>query len=362
MTLRSLSTMVLATGLALACGSKGSPPAPLVPPRYLYVGTAGAAIAGYAIDPATGALSALPGSPFATAIEAPYQPTSDGEGLLFCGTAFGNRVEAFQIGAGGGLASLGTTTIHQSPSPTTGSSALSRDGQHLLVSFDEVHVFAIGRGGALAEVDRSPFGASGLFPSGIVQAPSGNVYVANTSAFGGVSAFALDAQGALSALPAQGAPSNAGDGAGLSLLITPDGRYLFKSGYGTGEVAGWRLDGPSGALAPLAGSPWTTPGKAGWMAAISGKFLYASDAAGVAGFAIGEDGTLTALAGSPFTVANPSWPFGLAAEPSGRFVYLTDQGAALVHGFTVGMGGALAEIAGSPWATPAVPGGIAFAR
>jgi len=355
MTTSRLSALVLAAGLAMACGSSGSGP---VQPRYLYVGSGGSLIAGYAIDPETGALSELQGSPFSTTIRNAYLPASDGKGLLFGAVELGYEIEGFRVGNDGGLTSLGTAPI----SLASGPSMTTRDGRYLLVSGDSLHVYAVGDGGVLTEVDGSPFTGDGLVPSGAVQTRDGHVYVANASSTGGVSAFAIDAKGGLCEMQDQGSPFTAGGGAGFWLALSPDGTRMYEAGLGTGEVAGWTIDGTSGAVSPLPGSPWTTPGGSEWMVAVTAKYVYASEPAGVAGFTVGDDGALTAMDGSPFTIANPGWPFGLAADSSGRFVYLTDQAMNAIHGFTVGEDGALLEIDGSPWSTPDVPGGIVFVR
>jgi DNA-binding beta-propeller fold protein YncE len=58
------------------------------------------------------------------------------------------------------------------------------------------------------------------------------------------------------------------------------------------------------------------------------QFVYAAnvDDPSVTGYSIGASGALTALASSPFSVATASLiaPYGVAASPIGQFIYVTD--------------------------------------
>jgi 6-phosphogluconolactonase (cycloisomerase 2 family) len=350
--------MGITVSLALGCsGGGGGEPTP----RYLYVGSWSAAIGAYAIDPDTGALTPLPGSPVGTAVANPLLPTSNETDLLYISGALGNAVEVFQVAGDGSLASLGTTPVGE----TTGASSLiTRNGEFLLVSaLYAVRAFAIGDGGALTAVEGSRVAGEGMESVGqLVESRDGRfIYAVGEMAGGAISACSIDADGMLSEL---GGSPYAGGGGAFRLALSPDGRHLYEADYQHGTVVGWELDPASGALAPITGSPWNTPTGGDTFVAIhpTGKWLYTSDAAGVAGFTIGSGGSLAPMASSPFTVAEPEQPYGLAIEPSGRFLYLTDGGTHEIHGFVIGSGGALTEIVGSPWSAPTEPGGIVFVR
>jgi 6-phosphogluconolactonase (cycloisomerase 2 family) len=75
-------------------------------------------------------------------------------------------------------------------------------------------------------------------------------------------------------------------------------------------VSGFVIDFGSGALAAVPGSPFATGGKGPAFATSSGSFVYVADKTtnDVAVFAIGKNGTLAAVTGSPFNVAtSPQW-------------------------------------------------------
>ena len=59
-------------------------------------------------------------------------------------------------------------------------------------------------------------------------------------------------------------------------------------------------------------------------------------------YAVGSDGTLTAVAGSPFAAGTQL--SAIASDASGSFVYVTDKANADVLGFTIASGGALAPM------------------
>ena len=57
--------------------------------------------------------------------------------------------------------------------------------------------------------------------------------------------------------------------------------------------------------------------------------------------------------GSPFTAGHavaPNGLFGVSIDPSGRFLYVVNQTEAKIYGFAIGSDGALTAIAGSPFA------------
>jgi 6-phosphogluconolactonase len=88
----------------------------------------------------------------------------------------------------------------------------------------------------------------------------------------------------------------------------------------------------------------------------SGRFLYASGQGNntIQAFTIGTAGTLTPVAGSPFSTG-PSGinPMNMVTDPDGRFLYVADFDAGVggnISAFTVDTNtGALTLITGSPF-------------
>lgn len=103
---------------------------------------------------------------------------------------------------------------------------------------------------------------------------------------------------------------------------------------------------PSGALEPVAGSPYSI-GTSPAAVAIdpTGSFLYASASEGIYAFGIEAGGALTSIPGSPFTQGQN--PISIAVDSSGRFVYATNQFSSTISGWAIGSAGALSAIPGT---------------
>lgn len=176
----------------------------------------------------------------------------------------------------------------------------------------------------------------------------------NPNGAGGVAVFALDpATGAPS--PVGGSPFTAGSGTSgtLDVAVDPACRFVYAANQFSASISAYKVDGISGALSTISGSPFSTAGSAPLAVAVhpSGRFLYVATSSNVLAYAIDSStGALTSLAAVAAAAAS------LAFDPSGRFAY-TDNASYSVDAAT----GALTSI-GSSVATGAVfsaidPGG-----
>lgn len=211
--------------------------------------------------------------------------------------------------------------------------------------------------GQLKALSHSPFDV-GQYPISVAVDPSGRyVYTANHGDAGynsGVSFSRIhrdvassDTNGELTligSLVDEPIGVN-GYAAEVSVAVEPSGRFVYVVNY-NGEVNGFAiLD--TGVLRPLSGSPWTA-GTGPIAAAIdpSGRFLYVANQVSkdISAFSIdGLTGALTRLTGSPFVpadpAASPARPVHIAVDPSGRFVYLADLvGRVQLYSITPGTG------------------------
>ncbi len=126
--------------------------------------------------------------------------------------------------------------------------------------------------------------------------------------------------------------------------------------YGTtgGQIMVFNINTSTGVPTPAGGPASTTPGF-GIAATPSKKFLYVADdgVGGVDGYSISQNGSLTALANSPFSVPNGAGSNnlnGAVIDPAGKFIYVTNLGAETVAGFTINsVTGALTPIVNSPF-------------
>ncbi len=173
-----------------------------------------AAVAAFAVDAMTGALTALPGSPFAA---------GDTTSALALAPS-GRFLYATNQGATGGP---GSNTV----------SAYNLDSAT----------------GVLTTVPGSPF-PSAAAPVSIAVEPSGQfVYVANLHD-NTISAFVIDTTGALT--PIVGGPQTPGLDGPRHLTIHPGGKFVYMSVANEGSIWGYSIDGVTGALTAVPGSPF----------------------------------------------------------------------------------------------------------
>ncbi len=250
--------------------------------RFLYVAATGAAGQGlfeFNIDGNSGVLTAASTSPqlgiFGTSMA--FNPAGNYL-YLATGSATGGQTSSIVVCAinfaNGALTPVGGGT------PASGGSnavAVSSDGT-LLYSVDPVtsglDAFAVGAAGVtLAETSGSPYAAPNN-PFAMVVHPSGNfLYVVNKNQQyqanlapnqfdGNVSAYGIAAgSGALS--PIAGSPFSAGINP-LSIVVDPTGRFAYvtattyTSGFtGFAQILCFSIDPATGILTPLSGTPWT---------------------------------------------------------------------------------------------------------
>lgn len=126
--------------------------------------------------------------------------------------------------------------------------------------------------------------------------------------------------------------------------------YLYIVNVGSDSVSGFAMDPSSGALSEAPGSPFALGfnviADGDITADPKGRFLYVSEGGGpkVAGFRVdGASGSLTPLPGSPFSLqeAESFSKVGLAVEPLGRFLYAAHYDYHRLHAFGVPSSGSL---------------------
>ena len=177
-------------------------------------------VSAYDIDATTGALTPVPGSPFAVG------PVSS----------------SVAVGPNGRFAYVAANN------PFTG--------------FGSVFAYAINaRTGALTPVPGSPF-AAGLASSSMAMSPNGQfAYVTNGSEgdsgiVGSVSAYTINATtGALTPVP--GSPFAAGLGP-RSVAVSPNGQFAYVANVFSKDVWAYAINAATGALTPVPASPFAT--------------------------------------------------------------------------------------------------------
>jgi 6-phosphogluconolactonase len=230
--------------------------------------------------------------------------------------------------------------------------------------------FRVGSSGSLTPVPGSPFPTGGTLPEGVAIRPVGSVgrhlYVANFTS-NNVSGFNIRADGSLAPVP--GSPFPAGPNP-MQPVVTPDGTRVYVTNHGSpGAVSAFNINALNGSLTQIAGSPFSTidPNAFGIAITPDGRNLYApnenrannADPRRVAAFSIAANGSLSHVPGSPF-VTGPanSQPIGAAVSTFGTALYVAVSHGPNIAGFSIGSNGALTPLPGSPYGPVSHPTAI----
>ena len=134
------------------------------------------------------------------------------------------------------------------------------------------------------------------------------------------------------------------------MISDPAGKYLYTAWT---TVTVWLIDAATGALTQVGETGLFGFNDTYFAKALAidplGRFLFAATDWGIYGWAInGTTGLLTPLAGSPFYGANGT--DGVSFDGSGRFLYVVQEGSGDLWGFAVdGISGNLTLVPGSPF-------------
>src|SRR5579864_4662207 len=294
--------------------------------NLLFVANTGdRSITSFSINPATGILTRVAGSPVPTLL------TLDScQGISLAATPDGNflfassngQVETFTINAGGTLTPLATPLTPTFSSPNA-SMVVSPNGQFLAVSNQtSVSMFTISAG-VLTAVPGSPFAKTG---SGSLSGL--DFSCAADRLFGGeatgspalADAWTVDNNPASPTVgvltPVPGTPfTSSGNNSNL-VLYSPDNSLLFQSNQFTNSINSFTVN-PDGSLVNVGKFGGTTQvhTPAGMATDATGTFLYvADDAFGVAVFRIGNGGVLASL--SDLAINRPGEIQDLVAYPA----------------------------------------------
>ncbi|HEY6308793.1 MAG TPA: beta-propeller fold lactonase family protein [Candidatus Angelobacter sp.] len=213
-------------------------------------------ICGFAVDPGTGALSVVPGSPIVFSVRNNNNMAVDGSGhFLFEPNLSNTGFDVYSIDQNsGGL----TKTSANSNAPPVGTfTNASADGRLLFNAGNGmVEVFSIAATtGELTVVSGSPSPTGGSAGPMAITADGKFLYVANQNE-GTMMVFAIAASGTLT--PVTGSPFTIDTGAQF-LALTPDGRFLYVAAVtpvtaANSTVKGYSVNPAGGTFTPIAGA------------------------------------------------------------------------------------------------------------
>ena len=267
----------------------------------------------------------------------------------------GNGISGWGINpTSGAVSPTGQGVVPAHADPFRG--AADKAGTHLFVAnvtSSDVSAYNIDRtNGYLTQAPGSPYHI-GRIPTAVAVHPAGKfVYVTrdNDAAGDGVAGFSVKSDGSLTPVP--GSPFNTQINP-QSLLVDSTGKYLYvvDSSY-DGYIDAFTIDQLTGALTPLAGSPYAiTPaaGCAGTFASditedVVNRRLYTSDMFdnAISGYNMAKGvGTLSQVPGSAFPnypCIDPMVAFNpdtLTVLPNGKFLYAANGLAQTISTYSV---------------------------
>lgn len=224
-----------------------------------------------------------------------------------------------------------------------------------------------GATGAITQGTQTPT-TGNTSPTGLALLPSKKFLYAINSRSDTISIFNVASDGTLTL----GTSGPTGGSSPSAAVIDPTGNFLLVTNNFTDNVSVFSIDGNSGALTPVAGSPFpANTGPAEILITPSGNFVYVTNPAigMITAFSVSiANGTLTLtqLPNSPFSSlpGGGGGAFGLAVDGSEQFLYVTNPSASnpLPNEATIGnisafsiapstasIPGALTPILGSPF-------------
>ena len=250
--------------------------------------------------------------------------------------------------ATGGRGSGGGTD----PLESQGSLVLSTDHSLLLAvnaGSGDITVFAV-NGSELSRTDRVASGGS--FPNAIVQ--QGNlVYVLNSGGGSNVTGFRLEQNGKLTRIPGATSFLTTNIARGGSLAFSPNGRFLVVTEKATNLLDAFPVN-EDGTLGDRVITTSAGPGLFAVVfapngAAIASETGAAGGFSAISSYAVSANGSLTPITASLTTAgAATCWQ---AVTPDGRFVYSSNSATATISGFAIGNNGTLTALAGTVVAT-----------
>ena len=281
--------------------------------KFLFMGTRGNdGIQVFSIDQTTGALTEVSGSPFDSGGSDAFQTEVDSQGkFLYATNQQSGTVTTFSIAANGALTLVG------SPVETVGSPTflgIAPNGKFLYVAVasegDVLQGYSVNSTtGALTEVPNSPFNI-GSCPGAVATDRSSTFVIVTNSCSHTISVFKIDpTTGSLSEV--SGSPFAGGDFPVAFAEATVGGQtFIGVNNVDSADVSVFSFNSTTGALTPVSGSPFGGSfNSTNWIAA-GGAIAYVTDAnnGNVRIFTLNANGSPTEATGSPVTTGGLTIP------------------------------------------------------
>jgi len=343
---------------------------------FVYVPNTGSAnVSAFSVNAATGALTPIANSPFPAGCAPTFMKitpskrfayVANGTSEPYCANGQPSSISAYSIDPATGA----LTPVPGSPFPA-GTVALGMDvspsGQFVYVAntvSNDISAYAVNAvTGALTPVPGSPFPV-GIYPVSVTVAPSGKfAYVSHPSS-NSISVHSIDGTtGALTQISSSPFPADCGP---FFITVAPSGQFLYVDETCSNRVSAYSIDSTTGAITPIVGSPFPAPvGPHAVSITPTGQFAYVGSvpAQSISAYTVdATTGALTPVSGSPFGVGKSAAYF--TVDASGTFGYASNFSPSNLSAYAMNAAtGALTEVSGSPYSTgdwPGTPATVTF--
>jgi 6-phosphogluconolactonase (cycloisomerase 2 family) len=300
-------------------------------------------VSAYTIDPTTGALTAVAGSPFAAHVNPTGVVVNPGGGFIYVADNGGGGspdVTVFSVDPGTGVLTRGTQYGISNNSPnalaitpvTAAGTFVFTAGAGPGTPPGSLYPLVVNNDGSLTK--NGPIVESGNVPEGIATSHAGD-WVFATSVFEHhVYTYEISTSMATLGTPIAAASTPTSTGTSPWGVVThPALNVVYVSNSGDSTISAFNYDDNSGALTEITGSPFASGDTPKGMAIDpAGKWLFSANSVDdtVSTFSIDQTtGALTAI--SPdvpvgkINVDPKPTPVAIAVDPSGQWVYAVNQ-------------------------------------
>jgi DNA-binding beta-propeller fold protein YncE len=281
-------------------------------------------------------------------------PAAASASQLYVSDHSSNSVSAFTIGTEGLPSPIGCSgeSCEAETEPEPAGLAISPNGQFLYVADADkggkgtVSAFHVEAGGALSAdaCEKSKDCRTDVDPAGVATSPNGQfLYIANEGS-NKVSAYSIGAQGKLSKIACEEACATGNKPFGVA--VATNSQFLYTTNLESNTVSAFRI-GEHGGLAPIECSGCATGSvPTGIGVSPNGQFLFVADRSSntVSPYRIEASGTLSPIECAEEQCNAESEPTGIAVSPDGEYLYSTDAGSNTVSIFQIGADGQLKRV------------------
>jgi 6-phosphogluconolactonase (cycloisomerase 2 family) len=302
----------------------------------LYVSTASAKVAAFSLAADSGALVPS-GSPAVGSTASGAIAASPSGSRVYVANLDTNTLSVFGVDPDSGdLGLLGSVPTGTRPMGI----AAEPSGRYVYAinyTSETISMFSVGTSGLLAELPGGPVACPSA-PVAIAAEPSGKrVYVAR---YGTSELTVYTIDGDTGRLQATGTAVDPAAYWPYALGVSASGDCLYVANMGSNDVSVFRIDAGSGALSLVPGSPFSTAavpsavtGPSALAADPSGRWLYVANMSASTVSILAVDATTGGLSLTGTTAQGISTPYSVVMDPAGRHLYVASSGSDCIAAF-----------------------------